>query len=451
MSLHQWNTINERRSCMQAVLYTSTMMNYLYMEESSSSGDSSLDRSDGSDLSPMSYDSLSSSSSSSSSSSLDSSIDSSSASSNAGMNSNGSQSTTLSAVVCRLRDRAGAYYDFLTARIGSEDVEWGQRKQIDDLSHQQCILYFRFRKHHLQDMADLLWPKLAPYLDGTKDSVSVGNRYSVPYETGLLLVLFRFHRPTRIRPEMEEFFGMRKSHISKTLQTFVDALYSCALPYLSDPSIHAARIPYYARLISEKTDGVVDQVWGFIDGTLRKTSRPSYFQKLLYSGHKRAHGIKFQSVVTPDGLIACLFGPINGRRHDSFMLRVSHILEQLDQLMPIDGVMYALYGDPAYPQFPYLMTPYRNPGEGSVQAAFNTTMSSVRETVEWNFKEIVCQFAYLDWKAGMKIFERPVAKYYTVAAFFTNIRSLVYQNQMAVHFKCAAGQYSIEEYLDLVQ
>lgn len=32
------------------------------------------------------------------------------------------------------------------------------------------------------------------------------------------------------------------------------------------------------------------------------------------------HGIKFQSVVAPKGLIASLFGPVEGRRHDSGML-----------------------------------------------------------------------------------------------------------------------------------
>jgi len=72
---------------------------------------------------------------------------------------------------------------------------------------------------------------------------------------------------------------------------------------------------------------------------------------------------------------------------------------------------------PACPQFPYLMIPYRNPNSSSIQAAFNTVMSSVQETVEWNFKEIITQFTYFDWKALMKLFKCPVAKHYMVAAF----------------------------------
>ena len=31
---------------------------------------------------------------------------------------------------------------------------------------------------------------------------------------------------------------------------------------------------------------------------------------VVYNGHKRAHGLKFQSVVIPNGLIAHLYGPV---------------------------------------------------------------------------------------------------------------------------------------------
>ena len=67
----------------------------------------------------------------------------------------------------------------------------------------------------------------------------------------------------------------------------------------------------------------------FIDGTFQKTCRPSYFQRLAYSGHKQCHGIKFQSVVTPDGLYAHFYGPIAGNRHDASLLNFSNLLPKL--------------------------------------------------------------------------------------------------------------------------
>ncbi len=60
---------------------------------------------------------------------------------------------------------------------------------------------------------------------------------------------------------------------------------------------------YYAeRTFAKCVCGGVLTLRGFIDGTLRKMCQLSFFQKLLYSGYKRAHGIKFQSVVAPDAL-----------------------------------------------------------------------------------------------------------------------------------------------------
>jgi hypothetical protein len=47
------------------------------------------------------------------------------------------------------------------------------------------------------------------------------------------------------------------------------------------------------------------------------------------NGHKRVHGLKFQSIVIPNGLISHLYGPIERRRHDAGMLRESNVLAQM--------------------------------------------------------------------------------------------------------------------------
>ena len=38
----------------------------------------------------------------------------------------------------------------------------------------------------------------------------------------------------------------------------------------------------------------LDQCWGFIDGTIRPIARPTRNQRIMYSGHKRTHCLKFQ-------------------------------------------------------------------------------------------------------------------------------------------------------------
>ena len=46
--------------------------------------------------------------------------------------------------------------------------------------------------------------------------------------------------------------------------------------------------------------------FGFIDGTARPVTKVGVNQRIVYSGHKRVHSLKFQSVVIPNGMIAHL-------------------------------------------------------------------------------------------------------------------------------------------------
>jgi len=57
--------------------------------------------------------------------------------------------------------------------------------------------------------------------------------------------------------------------------------------------------------------------WGFIDGTAREICRPSILQQEYYSRHKHKHCLKYQGVLTPDGITVHLAGPYPGRRHDA--------------------------------------------------------------------------------------------------------------------------------------
>ena len=59
--------------------------------------------------------------------------------------------------------------------------------------------------------------------------------------------------------------------------------------------------------------------------------------------------MKFQSMVIPNGLIANLAGPFEGKRHDSTMLYQSGLLPQLQQHAFYDGTPLCLYEEPAYP------------------------------------------------------------------------------------------------------
>jgi nuclease HARBI1 len=336
----------------------------------------------------------------------------------------------------------------------ASDVDFSKAPlRVADLGDVECLDDFRFRKDGLEQLIALLRQPLATqlsYVEGSDDMVKVKNRYTVPFETGVLMILYRLARPMRVRSDLERKFSCRRSHCSAICQTFIGALYEIATPYLTNPAIFQDRFPMYAEKIAIKTGYAATNVWGFIDGTLKKTARPLYFQKAAYSGHKRVHGIKFQNVTTPDGYIAHLFGPIAGSRHDSYMLSESNLLQQLAQLMP-EGqadTIYALYGDPAYPQSAYLIGGVAGAAAGSVEAKWNKAMSGGRIVVEWTFGEVGRQFRALDLKQSMMIFKLPVAKYYATAVFFINCRNCIYGGQTAKHFECEP--MSLEKYLSSV-
>jgi hypothetical protein len=65
--------------------------------------------------------------------------------------------------------------------------------------------------------------------------------------------------------------------------------------------------------------------------------------------------------VIPCGLIAHLYGPLEGRRHDCALLRMSGLLDEFEErgMRDRNGIPFALYGVPAYPIRPYLLSPFR--------------------------------------------------------------------------------------------
>jgi hypothetical protein len=112
-----------------------------------------------------------------------------------------------------------------------------------------------------------------------------------------------------------------------------------------------------------------------------------------------------------------------------------------------------LYEDPAYPQSELLFGGFRCPAAGSEEAIWNTQMSKVRETVEWLFKEIITKWSFLDFRASMKVFQFPVAKYFAVGAFLTNLHCCIYGSERAAYFNCVApedGRLTLQQYLSLV-
>jgi hypothetical protein len=87
----------------------------------------------------------------------------------------------------------------------------------------------------------------------------------------------------------------------------------------------------YSNAIARK--GGVDGICRFIDGTMRAICRPMENQKLYYTGYKRLHTVKYQAILTPDGLISSLARPYLGTKDDWPMHQQSCIDTKLQDLL----------------------------------------------------------------------------------------------------------------------
>ena len=174
-----------------------------------------------------------------------------------------------------------------------------------------------------------------------------------------------------------------------------------------------------------------------MDGTVRPICRPGEIQHIVYNGHKRVHALKFQSLALPNGLIGNLFFAVEGRRHDTGMLKDSGLLNILEKVAysPAGNVL-CIYGDPSYPLHPHLMAPY-TVGEVAMFTpniqAFNGAMSSFMVSVEWLFGDVLDSFKFLDFKNNLKMGLGAVGKYYIVAALFQNTLTCLYGNNTYFH------------------
>lgn len=158
------------------------------------------------------------------------------------------------------------------------------------------------------------------------------NMYSIGIE-GLCILLRRLAYPNRLF-DLVTLFGLsipylsvivnevmkiifnNKGHLLKELKSLFwlneDNLkyYSKVLIFINFQLYVIILITYvlfYFKAVHYK-NSPLKNCWAFIDGTARQR---------YFSGHKRYHCLKYQSIATPDGLIVNLQGPYIGRRHDA--------------------------------------------------------------------------------------------------------------------------------------
>ena len=292
------------------------------------------------------------------------------------------------------------------------DTGWGDT---------ECLEYLRFSRAEIVELIRHLG--LVEWVDSTTKAPGGYARYA---EQGLCILLYRLASPGRLK-NMMHVFGVSRSQISSIVNDLAEFLYEKSHKKLlwDYARLLLDQLHTYVKAIDETVEASIE-IWGFIDGTVRPIARPIKEQQQYYSGYKGHHGIKYQSIVTPDGLISSLYGPELGSKSDWKLWQKSGVKQVLQQLFGSQNLPNlpsllsppCLYRDPAYALSYRISESYRAGRGGGVtpeQEAFNVVMSKYRIVVEWGFANVLNQFSAGEWKHMQKVGLSPVSINYIIS------------------------------------
>jgi hypothetical protein len=337
-------------------------------------------------------------------------------------------------------DIAPFFFQVAHAMVAPPRMLWlpRQHRTVNSFTDDECLTNFRY--NFGSDVTRLI------SLFGVPATFKKKNGGIVTGEEAMLILLARFAYPARWTA-LVYIFGGSPGFLSETMYLVLHWLYEHAADtLLNNFSRYSTFFAGWAAAIARKRGSYSGGVAMFIDGTLRKMCRPSRLQQECYSGHKRTHGLKYQSVSAPCGLILDLFGPVSGRRHDMYLLRESRVLHRLHMACTLLGEIFRIYGDPAYPIHALLLRAFRGNNLTAAQEQFNKELNAARTSVEWAFGKVVKYMAQLDFKAAMKLHEAPLGKFYKLAVILTNCHTCTYKSSVTgSFFECDPP--SLEVYL----
>ncbi|XP_050515978.1 uncharacterized protein LOC126890879 [Diabrotica virgifera virgifera] len=311
---------------------------------------------------------------------------------------------------------------------------------LDNMEDKYVKLNFRFQREDLIRLAVAL---------GIPEQIKTRSRHSSGGLEGLCILLRRLAYPSRLC-DLEQLFRRSATSISEISNYVNNHIYRNHGYLLRDlgnlPWLNREKLSAYSNSIAAK-GAAVQNCWGFIDGTARPICRPTELQEEYYSGHKRVHCLKYQSLICPDGIIVSLLGAYSGRRHDAFIFGQSGLYTQLERKCTFPDCIYVIYGDQAYGIRELLLCPYPGRGITEQQQNFNLSMSVTRQAVEWGFQKIISQFAFLDFKKNQKLLLQEVELMFKTAVLLCNCHTILYGSETAQFFNIEP--VSLEDYLNL--
>ena len=258
---------------------------------------------------------------------------------------------------------------------------------------------FRFRSP--EDVLRVLEGLQIPAIVHTKEG------YKFTGQEVMLISLKKLSYPHRWKEVCEAFPGRKRWACKAAFYWFLDFMIeNWGYLILNNREYWVPHMAAQAQAILEKLRTLPREDWridfanaleeggfnifAFIDNTMIAMCRPGgpttdgesaprvpkLVQQSWWTGWKKLHGLKWQTVTMPNGMDFEIWGPCSVRHPDAYTLNKSTILEKLDACQAANALKFKMYGDSAYFDDDYLAT---GGGRG---------MSSVRESIEWGYRDL---------------------------------------------------------------
>ena len=180
-------------------------------------------------------------------------------------------------------------YDLYNPRNLDLPCELYPHFDLQNLTEDECLSESRFEKADIPRLSHAL--RIPDVISCHQETICDGTE-------GLCMLLKRLCYPCRYS-DMVHLFAKPVPVLCMITNQVLDYIYQVQV-----------NLERFAQVVHRK-GGPLNKCFGFVDGTVRPICRPGTVnQRLLYKGHKRVHGIKFQYVVTPNGIIANMYGPV---------------------------------------------------------------------------------------------------------------------------------------------
>src|SRR6266481_6939404 len=142
------------------------------------------------------------------------------------------------------------------------------------------------------------------------DPVISPNRYSTSALEALALTCSRMHSPEDQWALATKYRWLQAaiSQLTHEVISYINNVWGHLLRFDKDGILSPEALTQYAAALHAH-GAPTCMVVGFLDCTICKTCHPSFFETLAYTGYKKFHGMKFQAIAVPNGMIAHLDGP----------------------------------------------------------------------------------------------------------------------------------------------